>query len=474
MIFKRMLRKIVRIVKSISNKKEEVVVQPEVEVEVCEPFKILLLTNRDSDNVGDQTIEACDIGLLHAVMKNLGIEKNAYKINSKEASIVSKKYLKTKNDEDLEKAENLIKETDIIMFGGAPVFNYLYQAFYERTAITLELAQKHNVPVIFSAIGIESYHEDNEKCQRLKKTLNYDCVKMITTRDDFESLKKYIYNKNIKIAKVADPAVFSNAVFRDIIKKEEKEQKKIGLFIIRGNAFKDNGFSIIPREAALMWKGVVQELQNRGYDYELITSGHFSDEAFVDNLIKNYDFQSRKCIFNINSPDDLLPKLSNYDAIVSCRLHPSIIAFGLEIPSIGIVWNKKVKFFYESFGYGDRVISADEINPKLIVDKIETAITEGVTNNKEDLASVYNYLFSTFKSILKPDEEIEPFGYDELILNIPSYKPISEKEKNEKLKRKFRRMYDIYNNLNLKNRENQKEIKILKEKIQELEAKVNS
>ena len=39
-------------------------------------FTILLLTNRDSDNVGDQVIEASDIGLLHVLMKNLGIDKS--------------------------------------------------------------------------------------------------------------------------------------------------------------------------------------------------------------------------------------------------------------------------------------------------------------------------------------------------------------------------------------------------------------
>ena len=36
-------------------------------------FTILLLTNRDSDNVGDQVIEASDIALLHSVMQNLKI-----------------------------------------------------------------------------------------------------------------------------------------------------------------------------------------------------------------------------------------------------------------------------------------------------------------------------------------------------------------------------------------------------------------
>ena len=56
-----------------------------------EKFTILLLTNRDSDNVGDQVIEASDIGLLHALMKNLGIDKSAYQINSRSASIVDRK-----------------------------------------------------------------------------------------------------------------------------------------------------------------------------------------------------------------------------------------------------------------------------------------------------------------------------------------------------------------------------------------------
>ena len=42
------------------------------------PIQILLLTNRDSDNIGDQVIEASDIGLISAVMKNLDITN--YKI----------------------------------------------------------------------------------------------------------------------------------------------------------------------------------------------------------------------------------------------------------------------------------------------------------------------------------------------------------------------------------------------------------
>ena len=70
-----------------------------------EKFTILLLTNRDSDNVGDQVIEASDIGLLHALMKNLGIDKSAYQINSRSASIVTKKYMSTREPQLLCAAE---------------------------------------------------------------------------------------------------------------------------------------------------------------------------------------------------------------------------------------------------------------------------------------------------------------------------------------------------------------------------------
>ena len=130
------------------------------------PIQILLLTNRDSDNIGDQVIEASDIGLISAVMKNLDITN--YKIESRAAAIVTQKYLNTKDENLLKLPRKVIKKADLVVFGGAPMFNFLYQNFYERTAVTLENAQEFQKPVIFSAIGVEGYSDTNKKCQRLK------------------------------------------------------------------------------------------------------------------------------------------------------------------------------------------------------------------------------------------------------------------------------------------------------------------
>ena len=59
-------------------------------MELKNKYVILLLTNRDSDNIGDQVIENSDIGLLHALMRNLGFSKSEYQISSRSSSIFTK------------------------------------------------------------------------------------------------------------------------------------------------------------------------------------------------------------------------------------------------------------------------------------------------------------------------------------------------------------------------------------------------
>lgn len=439
-------------------------------------YKVLLLTNKDSDNLGDQVIEACDISLISAVMKNLDIGERSFLIKSRPASIVSQKYLATRDPDLLKRAEKLIREADLVVFGGAPMFNYRYQVFSERTAATLEIAEKYGTPVIFSAIGVEGYDEHNKKCQNLKKALNYDCVKQITTRDDFNSLEKFKEKESLILDKVADPAVFASQVFKSYITKKKAEKKRIGIFVLRANGFKDNHVDFSKEDAAQLWKALTVELEKRGYDYELVTSGHFGDEAFLDRLIRNYGMKSKKCVFNMNSPEQLIEKISSYDAVVSTRLHPSIISFSLDVPSVGIVWNSKVEQFYRSIGYEDRQISVKGITSEKIIEKIEGAITGCKEKDEAYLISVYHSLFYGIKSILAPDDnDAVPYEYTELVENIPPYKGTSEKEMEEKLRRKFRRAYGKYNESfekNLRNKqpdpENLKGQKPLKKYIKRL------
>lgn len=432
---------------------------------------ILLLSTKGSDNTGDQVIEACDMSLLSVIMKNLNQD---FHITSRSV-IIATRYMRTKDPRDLQEAEDLVRQSDIVIFGGAPMFNFLYQDFYERTAVLLELIEKHGKPVLFSAIGVEGYDDDSKKCQRLKQTLNFDCVKQITTRDDFETLQKYKAREDLILDKVADPAVFASKVFEPYKAhpaagleeaggaEETGRRKKAGIFILRQGGFMANKVAFSRDDAVSLWLDLIQELEARDIDYELVTSGHFSDEAFLDYLIRKHHVPENKCVFNINSPEKLVHAISSYDAVISCRLHPSIVSFALDVPSLGIVWNQKVRWFYDSIGYEDRVFDTASLNPGQLAEKLEQILSEGVEKKPEFLMTVYHTLFFGIKNSLGIGAGILPYKYEEVLEHMPAYPGTSAQEQDEKLKRKFRRTYSAYN-------KQLKELSVLKKRIAKLEA----
>ena len=67
--------------------------------------KILLLTNGDYDNVGDQMIEACDVALIRAALKNLGARENEVSLQSRGVSLVPNEYVATHDPTYLREAE---------------------------------------------------------------------------------------------------------------------------------------------------------------------------------------------------------------------------------------------------------------------------------------------------------------------------------------------------------------------------------
>lgn len=441
---------------------------------------VLLLTNRDSDNCGDQLMEACDISLMHTVMKNLGYAREDYELRSRAAAFVSRKCVETHDPELIAKAEEVIRDADVVVFGGAPMFNYTYQIFYERTSMIVDLAQKWNIPVIFSAVGVEQFDESDERARRIKNALNQSCVKMITTRDGMKLLERIKERPDLKIGKVSDPAVFADRIMEKYDRRRSSEnlrqmpedemppRKKIGVFVLRADGFVNNGYSFSRYQAAQFWVDLARELEMRGYDYEFLTSGHFGDEAVLDALARDYGIPEGKCLFAMNTPEMLAERVSGFDGIISCRLHPSITAYAFGIPAVGIVWNAKVPGFYEGMGYPSRAINTSGMTAKSVMDALEKAMDEGVEKDPAYMTPIYTMLFDAMKESIGEKEgslERNAYSYDELIAALEPFEGTSEEEKQRKLIRKFRRTYMNYNKVSEKLKEEQRWKQKLRDKV---------
>ncbi|MFI3260172.1 MAG: polysaccharide pyruvyl transferase family protein [bacterium] len=318
------------------------------------------------------------------------------------------------NIEDLEnlKQENIYKyfmtneinkvhKCDVIIFCGGGLIKYnkqLHISLFMHEI--LQIAKKNNTPTIFNAVGIEGYNENNNICQLLKEMLNYKCIKSITTRDDMKILSEnYITNKKISIEKVSDPAISISNYF--MVKKEKSDI--VGINIIRFNIFQEYEKDITEEELIVFYEKLINILLEKQVNFKLYTNGVYGDYKMI-NIIKEKflhieNFQDYIEPLPCNAYD-LVQMISKYEVILNSRLHSSIIASSLEIPSLNMVWNDKQILFCKSIGYNDLYITANQFKAQEVYERLMEIKKTKIKINTEYLNSDYKNLEKNLKSIL--------------------------------------------------------------------------
>ena len=347
-------------------------------------IRVLLLSFKDSSNFGDQIIEACTRNLLTSVLGQLNIKR--YVLESEDLSGIDSESIPSFN---------------IIVFGGGGLIKYERQEFHERIPAIVNIAERHKIPVIFAGVGVESFDSSDERCIRLKRALNSDCIVQITTRDDLESLKLYITNEEIKTAKVLDSALFTKYIYN---KEKKANSQRIGLNVVRSSLFRAYGKSWDEDDEVEFWKGVVSLLEDKGLPYTFFTNGLFSDEMFIRRLQKELTLDDEQVMFGINDQDMLIDAISSFRGVIAFRLHASVISYSLGIPSVGLIWNDKVSFFYKSINYPNRALPFSLWKPEEVVAALESALVEGIDSKEgisPSLQDTYESLYEGVKDALQ-------------------------------------------------------------------------
>lgn len=230
-----------------------------------------------------------------------------------------------------------------------------------------------------NGVGVEGYEEDDERCQELKKVLNFSCVKGITVRDDIETLmEKYIVENKEWTYKVLDPAVFSSKVYQCT---RNRSSQTIGLGVAREGFFFDYGHLEMTKEFEFsFWKSLAQEIEKIGYKWKIFTNGLYADYKYAEDLLSYMGLQNQKETYLEKRPTEgkeLANIISEFKAIVAPRLHSNILAFSMGVPSIGLVYNDKLKFFGKRINHEERFVEVKNMNVPFVIQRLLKAIKEG-------------------------------------------------------------------------------------------------
>ena len=287
-----------------------------------------------------------------------------------------------------------LQGVNLIAIDGAGLLEYSYNEYQEYLLTLMTYAEGMNIPVICNAIGrAGEFDPADYRCKILMRAMQSEQLRYVSARDSVESVQACVGDR-LKVKLLADAAFWASEAYGVTA---QPGSDTIGVGLIRGTAFQSYEEGLNEEKLIDFFIQIGAELEHRGYRYEYFTNGLSSDQRFGQKLIEKAGLDQSKLVDRPTKDTELIHTISGYRGLITCRMHSSIVAFSMGIPSVILSWNEKVNKYMAQAGYPERAVSMKEMDPSHTVDILERALREGVSeenrNRMKELAqeSVEDY-----------------------------------------------------------------------------------
>ncbi|MGN0357058.1 MAG: polysaccharide pyruvyl transferase family protein [Blautia sp.] len=258
------------------------------------------------------------------------------------------------------------EEYDIAVVAGGQLFMDRYFLFLDAYICRLS---KKGIPVYLNACGTGPAYSKIIR-RSFADTLTNPFVRLISCRDDAALVQRLYTNGNKKAEETFDSALWCADVYGI---EKDKNADVTGLGMMYTN-------SIDSDKAAGFWVRLIRQFEKEGRAWKIFVNGSQDDMTFVRYVLSQLpEFGGpleQYCMPAPKYPQELVSLIGGFKSIISFRLHSHIIAAALDVPSIALVWDQKLRFYFEKIGHGERCLTIKQ-NPKEILFRLERAEKEG-------------------------------------------------------------------------------------------------
>ncbi len=305
-----------------------------------------------------------------------------------------------------------LEGVDFIVVDGAGLLEYSYNEYQWPLLLISEYAEKHGLDVVYNSIGrAGAFDERDFGSKILKQALQSPSVKSISARDNPQAVQVCAGGKH-KVKLLADAAFWMKEAY---MINTNIAREKIGIGLIRGNSLQGYGVDFESKQWVELFGRIAKCLQKRGFEYEFFTNGLPADTKLGKKVLRKLKLPDSYLVKRPLGDVELCDTINHYDAIITCRMHSSIAAFTMKIPSVILSWNDKVEQLMEIIGYPERAIKYKDFDPEYIVNCMEKAKEEGVDDDKlhamkeKARESVDDYLDLIIKAYRKKSQSINKY-----------------------------------------------------------------
>jgi polysaccharide pyruvyl transferase WcaK-like protein len=268
-----------------------------------------------------------------------------------------------------------LEGVDYIVIDGAGLLEYSYNEYHWSLLLISEYAERHGLEVVYNAIGrAGAFDERDFGSKILKRALRSPAVKYVSARDNVDTVQACA-GPGHEVKLLADSAFWMKEAYGI---DTDVERKKIGIGLIRGNSLQGYGVSFGAKQWVILFAGIAMTLRERGYDFEFFTNGLPGDVKLGKRVLKRLNLPDSYLVDRPVDDTVLCETINGYEALITCRMHSSIAAFTMGVPSVILSWNDKVEKLMAIIGYPERAIQQKDFRPDLIVDRMEEAKGQGI------------------------------------------------------------------------------------------------
>ena len=270
------------------------------------------------------------------------------------------------------------EDYDLVVFAGGQIFMD-YLGLYVQ-AFTVRFAKK-NTPVQFNACGTGPGSSPGVR-KALSLALNDPHVKWISCRDGTEYVNKKLLTGGKRAFDTFDSAVWCSDVYGVGRRSREcsdpgvggQSGQHLGLGLMYAN-------SLAEVKQTAFWIRIIRKLERRHVSWKFFTNGSGKDQGYARYVLGKIPELTRPfeeyALPIPENQEDLVRMISSFDSILSMRLHSHIIAESLGIPSVAVVWDQKLRSFFQKAGHPERCCTVN-MSPETVMARLDCAQKEGI------------------------------------------------------------------------------------------------
>lgn len=297
-----------------------------------------------------------------------------------------KLFIKRNSDESIYNYfSRVISGCDLILFAGGAILDMKLTDSSHRIAQIAKVAEQYNIPIVFNAVGLWGNDYNGMKGKNIRYALSCKSVKSISARERLDDLNTFLIDpvSGHKAFRVSDTAVWCSECYGI---KPKNTGQKVGINIISYETFAIRYPQISKREIIDIYIKIYSYLKSRNLDCFFFTNGVTCDTVLAKSVIGKLGLDKRKNLlsFDTMKGKEFVSLLAEFDFIVSSRLHTSICAYSLKIPTVCLSWDEKFNEFYRYIGCCSRCLSPYDFNNGNFKSVINDALLTGYDKEQYD------------------------------------------------------------------------------------------